>query len=585
MTVELSKADIDAMAAKGWHSPVEYCRMFHPDWFPSKMPWVHRGLAALRTRQADFLLDFGEEWWPEDVLAGVPSRWDLADLIKLVTNFVIQVSPPKYNDGQLVEKEVVKPVFELTWNRKGEILGIRILEERDNNAFILPRGYSKTTLLNALNERDLNYGVEPFILYVSETSTHADNQLMTVKRQLEDNALLRAVFGNQVPDRNSSDKWRDDDIELLNGTRMASLGTGKQLRGTSRDAQRPSRIVVDDFQDSEQCRNSPPQREKDLRWFVQVLLPARQIFGAKTTKVDVVGTMPHPEAVIALLMKDPDWMPVRFGARDRQAEMLWPYAIDEVKLEKIRAQFERLGQLDAFDYEYMSEIPVNDGISFKMDKITYVNRPDDWFVAKALVCDPAISDNPKADFFALACVGIGNYGKIHVQDFYAELGVEFHDQAEKFFEFHFAHMIGLPPAQAVHGVEAISYQRALKSEIENKQHEKSRIWGERAFFEVIPILHGKTAKKLRVQGIFMPRVRAGHVSMDRNFGVLTGQMRDWGTAGAKDDGPDAVAMGIGLLDPFSPLSGMVPDENGEPESIVDAIKGQLFGGRQWRKAP
>lgn len=578
MGVELTKQEIEELAARCWRSPVEYCRVFHPTWFPSKMPWVHRGLAALRTGLTDFLLDFGPEVWPEGV-----ESWTPTDLVKLVTNFVVEVKPAIKKEGVVIQPAVVEPIFVLDYDADGSIHGIRLNAVKKNTVFMLPRGYSKTTLINALNERDLNYGAEPFILYISETEGHADNQVMTVRRQLEENQLLRLVFGNQVPDRNSSLKWTDSEIELLNGTRLASLGTGGQVRGTSKDAQRPTLIVVDDFQDAEQCRNSETQRGKDLRWFVQVLMPARQLFGMKTSRMCMIGTMPHPEAVIAILMKDPDWTPVRFGALDRQNDPLWAYALDIEKLAKLRKSYEDKGMLDAFDYEYMSAVPINDGVAIPVDKIRVnIIRPSNWFVAKCVVADPAISENPKADFFSLACLGMSHNGDFNLIDFYMEVGVEFDEQSEKFFDMHFAHCLDLPPEQVKHGVESIAYQRALKSSIEDKQHRKSKTWGNRAFFEVTPIIHGRHegSKIMRVQGILAPRIKSGHMEFSQPFPRLSSQLRDWGTENAKKDGPDVLAMGVALLDPFVGVIS-APANDDEEEGIAS----RLFGGREWRKAP
>lgn len=579
--VELTKEQLKELGAKCWRSAPEFCRVFLPAWFPSKMPWFHRGLAALRTGQTAFLLDFGKEWWPEDIARGVPSEWTMRDLIKIVTNFVIEVKPAKMHEGRVVEPAVLAPIFVLEHDDEDHVTGVAIADPQDNNAFILPRGFSKTTLINALNLRDIVYQEETFILYVSETEGHASNQVMTLRGQLEGNELLRAVWGNLVPDRTHSNKWGESLIEPLNGVRVQALGSGQQVRGIIKDAVRPSRIVVDDFQESEGVK-SEPQRRKDNRWFVQVLLPSRKLFGTGVTKVDVIGTLLHPEAVMAVLMTDPDWTRVRFGAIDRQGEPLWAYAMDEAKLAKVRAQFERLGELDAFDYEYMSNVPMDDGVKFPVDKIIRINRPDDWFAGKAIVCDPAISENPKADFFALAAVGIGKFGKIHVINFFAKVGVEFDEQAELFFEFHFAHCLSLPPAQCKHGVEAVAYQRALASLITSKQHEKSKTWGQRAFFEVIPLLHGKKGKVMRVQGLLSPRVKAGHVSFEHTFPVLEGQLHDWGLPTAKKDGPDVIAMGIGLLDPFAPLIGNEEPEEGHEET-ADVVQPKPF--RRVLKAP
>ncbi|WCD44083.1 putative large terminase [Caulobacter phage Kuura] len=549
------------------------------------MPWFHRGIAALRQQRADFLLDFGPEWWPMDVAAGKPSHWTVADLMKIVTNFVV-VTKPALRDpnGTIVEPEVVSPLFELDY-KDGVIHNVRIVNPKLLNAFMLPRGYSKTTLLNMLNYRDVCYGDAKFLVYVSETGTHAVNQLLTMRGQLETNELAILVFGDLRPDRSDSEKWTDNLIETNNGCRVGAVGRGGQLRGMSKDATRPTRIVIDDLQNEESVK-SEAERTKDINWLLRTVLPARKIFGDDLTVIDMIGTLLHPEALMPLIMADPDWTAVRFGAFDRQGDALWEEMMPRKKVLELRASYERKGKLDIFDFEYMSSLPMNDGAAFPLDKITYVNRPSEWFVAKALVCDPAISKNPKADFCTFAALGMSKFGYIHVIDFYAEVGMEFDAQAEKYFELHFAHCLDLPPDQVRHGVEAVAYQQALVSTIGTKMHEKSKTWGPRAYFEVVPLLHGKTGKLIRVQGILSPRTKSGHVSMERPFGTLVSQLRDW--PNGKLDGPDAVAMGIGMLDPYASVAANDANEDGEPinpQQQAMASAGLRVVQGPWRKAP
>ena len=575
----LTKEDSLRLANAGWRSPVEFCRIFLPGWFPTKMPWFHRGMAALRVGRADFLLDFGPEVWAHDTVKNTVSEWTVDDLIKIVTNFVIEVKPAVVKDGVTIEPAVLEPMFDLGFDDEGRITSCTIRDPKKRNAFMVPRGFSKTTLINALNLRDVQYGTEEFILYTSETVGHAAKQVATIRRQLEENALLIAVFGDRKPGRQDSETWTDAFLECLGPEDepdrrviIAALGSGGQVRGISKNAQRPTRIVVDDFQ-AKESMSSPTQIEKDIDWFIGTLLPAGEEFEALELEmaVDVIGTLLGPQAILAQLMTDSSWNRVRFGAIDRQGDMLWGAKLSMAGLQAKRAEFERMGKLDAFDYEYMSQLPITDGVQFPLDKIIYVNRPSEWFVAKSVVCDPAISANPKADYCTLAAVGMGKFGDIHVIDFHAEVGMEFDAQAEKFFELHFAHCLDLPFDQVRHGVEAVAYQRALISLITSKQHEKSKTWGQRAYFEVIPILHGRhePSKIMRVQGFLSPRVRTGHFSMERPYQTLLGQLRDWGKKEAKKDGPDAIAMAIRLLDPFA--GGLAANENPEGEPDMDNL--------------
>ena len=55
--------------------PILAMRSLFPEWFPSKMPWIHRGLVALVLKKTDFLTKFGEELWQDGT-----DSWTRSDL-------------------------------------------------------------------------------------------------------------------------------------------------------------------------------------------------------------------------------------------------------------------------------------------------------------------------------------------------------------------------------------------------------------------------------------------------------------------------------------------------------------------------
>src|SRR5690606_1179957 len=73
-----------------------------------------------------------------------------------------------------------------------------------------------------------------------------------------------------------------------------------------------------------------------------------------------------------------------------------------------------------------------------------------------------------------------------------------------------------------------------------------------AYFEVLPILHGKTGKIARVQGILKPLWHSGYLSFQTSWPDLEVQFAEW--PNGKRDGPDVIAMAISLLDPFASLN-------------------------------
>ena len=60
MPKELTKEETAKLYKRGFEDPVWWLRTFFPDWFPTEVPWFHRGIVAILTRRADFLPAYGE---------------------------------------------------------------------------------------------------------------------------------------------------------------------------------------------------------------------------------------------------------------------------------------------------------------------------------------------------------------------------------------------------------------------------------------------------------------------------------------------------------------------------------------------
>lgn len=557
--IELSKEELEALAARTWHSPVEFCRIYLPDWFPTKMPWVHRGILALRFQRCDFLLDFGIENWRDG-----EASWTPADLQKILTNFIDE------NSGE--------PLFELKLNEQGQPqLEMKV---RQNVAVIMPRGFSKTTIMNAANLMETVYHSMDFFLYVSEAGGHAARQLGTIKAELEgpaedpNNPQLRLVFGEHAPERNSPLKWTEDYIETLKGVMVGATGRGGQVRGFGKRAKRPGIIVCDDLEDSESVL-SDPQRKKDSTWFFSTLMPTVR----KGGRVFIIGTLLHNDAILNKCIRSPEFTAVRFGAIDRQGDPLWDYMMNLEQIEAKKRASAEIGELQGFFMEFMSEYRDDESRMFPDNKAIYISKPYSSFVGMALVMDPAISEKITADFCAYAVVGIEAGGVKHVIDYYGQRAMDPAAQVEKFFELHERHLCRIPPEYRKHGVEAIAYQKALVHLIKGEQFKRSKQLGMNAYFEIIPIVHGKTGKMARVQGVLKPLYHSGYLTFQTRWADLALQFSEWPLG--KKDGPDAVAMAVTLLDPFASLN-LGDDAPG----IVDTSQPlEALVGGDFRSAP
>ena len=513
-----------------WDDPILYFRSVHPEWFPKKMPWFHRGIVALVLGRTDFLLNFGTELWQDE-----EAEWTVEDLEKIVKYFVHFEDPEDPNSRKI-------SLFQIDYtNGRVNLVRSRFM------LTMLPRGFSKTTLFNGLILYIIGFKLEKYIVYISETAAHSEQQLQNVKNEIDNNERFSELFGNLAPDRNDPEKWTGNLIQCLNGITVQAIGRGGQVRGKNVHGARPGIILLDDVEDEESVATDT-QRKKTLRWLmgsVKPALPKRQ------GHIFILGTMLHVESMMMSVARDPGWITVRFGAMLDDGSALDPKFMTEKEWLKEKESFQRQGLLAEFYMEYQSQIHV--------DAVNRKFKPENWqvqimvptdFVGRALAMDPAISDKKESDHCAFGIVGMTPKGRLHVLDLYSQIGMHPRDQVDKFFELKF-----LWNATKC-GVESVAYQKALVYLLTEEMARKSQTHGSDAFFEVIPITHGNTGKTERIEGILAPRYAAGYITHQRHFTRLASEALDW--PNGKKDNLDVVAMAVGLLSPLATFA--APEE-------------------------
>lgn len=564
----LSPEERQVLWTDGLRSPPFFCRTFLPHWFTTPLDWVYRGLFAILQRRTDFLLDFGLEYWGD-----IPFEWTPESLELIVRYFTWKREPEDPNCKE-------EPLFTVEYDDDGFPVAVHLVTS-DRVQIIMPRGIGKTTIVNASNLIDIIYQNEEFIVYASESATHAEDQLKNVKRELENNDKIKLVYGDLVPDRSMGFTWREGHIETTNGVIVVARGRGAQIRGKNIGSKRPSKIVVDDVEDRESVK-SDTQRNDAVNWLKQDVEPALPQIGKKRGTIIQLGTILAAECLLTTVRKDPEWISVKFGALVEGKPISSHYmTLDEYY--RKRRSFERLGKAMEFSLEYDSEINPTEGRIFQTELIKIILMKRTEFVGVAEACDPAISEKRKADDAVIAVTGMTERGQHHVLDMAGGRGMTPRDIVDEYFRLHF---IWNPTH---HGVESIAYQAALIFLIKEEMFRKGKEWGPRAYFEITPITHGTVAKYTRVKGVLQPRYAAGYVTHQRTFAKLIHQLSSFGQPGAKVDYPDAVSMAITLLDPYAAYA--YPDEQDEEGNFLDKLGANQYPpleevlGGEWRTAP
>lgn len=537
----LSKDQAMELAVRSFENPAFFARVFLPQWFSLPMPWFHRGVLAILSRQTDWLLEFGEEEWARGT--GI---WDQSQLEKILHHFVWKQEP----DDPLCK---TVPVFLPSVDNKGRIASID-LGVSDKTLLIAPRGVSKTTLLNAHHLREIARHEASFMVYVSESGSHAEMQLQNIKRQIETNELYISVFGQKRPDRTDPEKWQAKLIQTTDGITVSAKGRGAQIRGANDDARRPSDIILDDVEDKESVKTED-QRRKTLDWFTGDVEQALPQINVERRRLTCIGTILSKDALLPTLAKNPDFLTIQFGAKDPDGDMLWSHYLTQEEYDKKKKVFMRRGQLHLFKMEYDSTTRTDgeDNPFFKQSYLKYAQYDPETFPGLAIMLDPAISEDRRACYSSFIVGGMSPKGKIHIFDCYMQKGMTPRELIDKYFELHFKW------GCVRHGIETIGFQKALVHIMQEEMFRKAKSMGSKAYFEIEPIGHHSRSKGERIEGILSPRYASGYITHERSFPDLELQLLNYPNEAL--DGPDAEAMMVQLLDPYAAFAFDPEDED------------------------
>ena len=522
--VDLSQEDIKAIFTRGWQDPVFFCSYFLPHLFPTKMPWVHRGILAILTRKTDFLWHYGE-------------------VDKIVSNFVYE------RDGEL------HSIF--------KVVGRKIhLDLHRFTLLIMPRGFSKTTLAGvAFNIHNIVYMELGFAAYVSETARHAEMQMDNVKRELLANEKIKFFFGELKPGMQDEARWRQDFFETSTGMAMVARGSGGQVRGLNHNGQRPKMIVVDDVEDRESVQ-TPEQRDKTRKWAYADLMPALPAMDPAAS-ILALGTLLHPDSLLMTWARDPQWTVVKFGAYDRQGDLLWPENMDQKKLDTELRSAVVANTVAEYYMERHSEIRLDKDRDFKVENFRYESPGRELLGFVSLYQDPAIGEKEKNDRCTFTVAGLTLSGKTVVLHQEGGRGIKPHEQIDTIFRLYKE----WNPNRV--GIESNAYQKALVHLVREEMFKRQ------TFFEVIPVTN-TTAKHARIKGILQPRFANGAVLFAGKWPELEKELLEF-PQNAHDDFADGLAGAVSLLDDGAFLA-QDEETRDKPTPLEDEV------GGDWRHA-
>lgn len=163
-----------------------------------------------------------------------------------------------------------------------------------------PRGSAKSTLATLIKPiHDVCYGLEKFILILSSTTPLSNKKLKDIRSEILANRGLRDVFGVKFP------KKKPGESEFLvlsdmGSTYFAAVGRGSEVRGIRVNEARPTKVICDDIEYSDEVYNEVI-REKTENWYFEDVGKV----GDTGTNFEFVGTVLHKDSLLSKLLKNP----------------------------------------------------------------------------------------------------------------------------------------------------------------------------------------------------------------------------------------------------------------------------------------
>jgi hypothetical protein len=266
-----------------------------------------------------------------------------------------------------------------------------------------PRNHSKTTIkcflvpiFQALCEPE----AYQHYLNVQATSTKAVAVNLAIRSEIENNQLLRDIYGDLVDTKN---KWTEKQFVLSNGVIFTAIGAGESLRGINHNNVRPDYLLVDDLYDEDDI-NNPESTKKKTSWFWGSLYLARA--KSKRCCIHVQGTAINKADLLFELQSKSRWKSKTFRAiKDFDTkEVIWP---ELNSFDDLMADKEDMPST-IFFRELQNERRDEESSIIKESWLKFYDGPAlpevEVVKARRLGVDPSIGEKEQNDYTGLASV-------------------------------------------------------------------------------------------------------------------------------------------------------------------------------------
>lgn len=271
------------------------------------------------------------------------------------------------------------------------------------NLFVVAfRGSGKSTILTMsypiwaiLGEQQ-----KKFVIIICQTRTQAKQHMVNLKRELENNLLLKNDLG---PFQEEADEWGSFSLVFSNlNARISAVSSEQSIRGLRHNQYRPDLIIGDDVEDIASAKTQEG-RKKTYGWLKGEVMPA----GDKGTRLIIVGNLLHEDSLLMHLKRDIDdglteGMFKQYPLLGLNNEVAWPGKYPS--LVEVEAERRKLGNEIAWQREFLLHIVPDEDQVIHREWIHYYDElpKDHGSMRKVLIAiDLAISQKDSADYTAM----------------------------------------------------------------------------------------------------------------------------------------------------------------------------------------
>lgn len=300
------------------------------------------------------------------------------------------------------------------------------------------RGSGKSTILTTAYPVWAILGIQQkkLVYILSQTEDKAQQYLLNIKKELEENELLRADLG---PFQAEHGQWGISALYIQNFNARIRIGSvGQSIRSARHQQHRPDLIIIDDCEDLAAVKTKE-SREKTYEWFKGEVLPA----GDVGTRVIVIGNLLHQDCLVMRLRREIEenvmsgivkWFPIL----DSKGTILWSGKYPDMAA--IENERRKIGNEKVWKREYMLEIVADAEQIFlpewferyKYETMPSFDSPD--YKRTYLGVDPAVSQKESSDKSGIVIASIFGSGKdmkIYIHPHTVNRQFRFHNLADE----------------------------------------------------------------------------------------------------------------------------------------------------------